>query len=115
MNNCTFIGRMVSDPVLNKTPDGVSVCNFVLAISRDFKKDGVKKEFVDYLPFEIWDTAAEVVSKGFRKGNWIVVYASAKSYKSEDNKTMVNFRVNKFEFPSWFDNSRTNSDNNERE
>jgi len=101
MNQCTFIGRLTHDPV-TKEFENAKVCNFSLAITRKFKKrDGTPSSQTEFLPFEAWDTGGETIQKFFGKGDWIIVYASAKSRVDKDGVKRISFRVNQFEFPQW--------------
>ena len=36
LNVCTIMGRMVRDPELRRTPSGVAVTSFTLAVDRDY-------------------------------------------------------------------------------
>ena len=116
MNKCHFLGEMVRDPMLrclNKSNGNTVDCvNFSLLVSRRFKKKsgdhGVQKTFLD---FEAWDEGARVISESFNNGDWISVYASAKtdSYLDNNNNkvTKVKFRVNDFEFVSFNEKENT--------
>lgn len=106
MNECHFIGKFTSDPVLSKVDD-TSYVHFRLSITRKFKKtDGSNGLQINYLDFEVWDTAAEVIARNFKQGDTIIITnASARSetYKDVTNNKILNivrFRVDRFEFPS---------------
>ena len=63
MNNCTFIGRLVSDPELIEVND-TNVVRFTLAINEYRRqKDGTKTRKTDYFDFEAWDSGATTISK----------------------------------------------------
>jgi single-strand DNA-binding protein len=110
MNECHFVGRLAADPVLTqherhgKAP--TALCNFTLAVNRQFKKtDGSPAEKTYFLDFEVWDTAAETLANFCKKGELLVIdRASACSYpvKLEDGSKVnrVVFRVDKFNFQS---------------
>ena len=111
MNSCDFVGQFKYDPTL-KTYDNhkggeTSVANFVLEISRIFrKKNGEEREQSYCLDFEAWDVGARLIAENFNKGDWITVHSSAKvdSYLDKNTGEMVNrvrFRVNEFEIPKW--------------
>ena len=73
LNVCTIMGRMVRDPELRRTPSGVAVASFTLAVDRDYNpKDGGEKE-TDFIDFTAWRGTAEFVSKYFSKGSMAVV------------------------------------------
>ena len=73
LNVCTIMGRMVRDPELRRTPSGVPVTSFTLAVDRDYNpKDGGEKE-TDFIDFNAWRNTAEFVSKYFSKGSMAIV------------------------------------------
>lgn len=111
MNSCDFVGKFKSDPILHTytRPDGnqASVANFVLEISRVFRKrNGDKREQTYCLDFEAWDIGAKLIVDSFQKDDWITVHSSAKVDRHEDRITgktvnKVRFRVNEFEIPKF--------------
>ena len=46
LNRIVLMGRLTRDPELRKTQSDTPVCSFSLAVDRDYKKDGEKKETV---------------------------------------------------------------------
>lgn len=104
MNQCTFLGNLTYDPELRSTPNGNSVVSFGVAINKRFKTaDGEQKEEVTFLDFEAWNKQAEFIQEYFRKGDKILVDASAKLDTWEDKTTSekrskVKFRVNSVYF-----------------
>jgi single-stranded DNA-binding protein len=124
MNNCCFIGKFVHNPELKKVPrtdgDDISVVNFRLAVQRKFKRSDDEKGLqVSLLDFEIWDSAAEVVAKYFRKNDTIIIsQASARNDFYEEPTTgkkinRIRFRVERFEFPDYFVDNNQPKDNPE--
>ena len=120
MNNCTFIGRLVSDPELIEVND-TNVVRFTLAINEYRRqKDGTKKRKTDYFDFEAWDSGATTISKYCFKGDEIAVSTTARQNRWEDKegnkKSQVRFRVNNFKLfgkrPS--SNSENNNESSER-
>jgi single-stranded DNA-binding protein len=111
MNDCTFIGRFLSDPEIQKVASKgdkyTSVLNFRLVVTRRFRKsgeEGTTGKHDSFLDFEAWDSGADVIAKHFRKGDAIIVHTSARnnSYETPDGVRVnkVVFRVEKFDFPS---------------
>ena len=94
MNNCFFVGRLVSDPSLTET-NGTNMVEFCLAIN-DYRitRDGNKNKRVTYLEFEAWDTGAETIFNFGKKGDEMAVTTSARN-NGRGNQS-VRFRVNKF-------------------
>ena len=102
MNNCTFVGRLVSNPTITKVNE-TSMVEFCLAVN-DYRKtkDGNKNKRVTYLNFEAWDTGAETISSLGSKGDEMVVTASARNTRGDHQG--IRFRVNKFKI---FNNSNS--------
>ena len=76
LNNCTFMGRMVRDPELRHTPDGVPVTTFTLAVDRDgAPKNGGERQ-TDFIDFVAWRNTAEYISKYMTKGRMIAAIGS---------------------------------------
>ena len=63
MNDVELSGRLVRDPELKHTPNGVPVATFSLAVDRKFNR-----EEADFIPIVAWRKTAEFVAKYFRKG-----------------------------------------------
>lgn len=72
MNVIALTGRMVSDPELRKTPGGVSVTRFTIAVDRNFTPKGEEKK-VDFLDCVAWRNDAEFICNYFSKGQMIAV------------------------------------------
>ena len=67
LNHITIMGRMTKDPEMRRTPTGVAVTSFTLAVDRDFKEKGGEKE-TDFIEVVCWRNTAEFVEKYFSKG-----------------------------------------------
>ena len=72
LNHITIMGRMTKDPELRRTPSGVAVASFTLAVDRDFKEKNGEKE-TDFIECVAWRNTAEFVDKFFSKGRLAVV------------------------------------------
>ena len=72
LNRIVLMGRLTRDPELRKPQSDTPVCSFSLAVDRDYKKDGEKKE-TDFIDIVAWRATAEFVSKFFTKGRMAVV------------------------------------------
>ena len=83
INRVILMGRLVADPELRQTPNGVSVCAFRIAVNRNFVgKDG--KQQADFIDIVAWRQSAEFVSKYFAKGKMIIVEGSIQTRSYED-------------------------------
>lgn len=85
LNNVVLMGRMVSDPELRSTPNGVSVISFCIAVDRSFAKQGEEKQ-ADFINVVAWRHTAEFVSKYFKKGSMIAVQGSIQTRHFEDKQ-----------------------------
>lgn len=68
MNKITIIGRLVADPELRTTTNGISVCTFRVAVNRKFKNDEA-----DFFPVSVWREAGLNCHKYLKKGNQVAV------------------------------------------
>ena len=71
-NKIILMGRIVADPELKTTPQGVNVCSFRIAVDRRFQKQGEEKKS-DFFNVVAWRQQGEFVQKYFGKGRMILV------------------------------------------
>jgi single-strand DNA-binding protein len=71
LNKVILMGRLVRDPELNQTANGIAVCKFTVAVNRPYQKD--KEQQADFINVTAWRGTAEFVSKYFNKGSIIIV------------------------------------------
>ena len=74
LNRAILMGRLVADPELRQTPNGISVCSFTIAIDRNYAKD--RERQADFIDIVAWRQSAEFVSRYFAKGKMIIVEGS---------------------------------------
>lgn len=72
MNKVIMVGRMVADPELRTTPQGITVCSFRIAVDRNIQKKGEDKK-ADFFNVVAWRSTGEFVSKYFNKGKPVIV------------------------------------------
>lgn len=84
LNHWVGMGRLVRDPELKTTQSGVAVCNFTIAVDRDYKNGDEK--VADFVDCVAWRGTAEFVSKYFSKGRMAVVSGQLQSRKWEDKE-----------------------------
>lgn len=66
MNCVILVGRLTKDPETRYSQSGVAVCNFSLAVDRQFKRDGdPSADFIDCVSF---GKTGEFTEKYFKKG-----------------------------------------------
>lgn len=71
-NKVIMMGRLVNDPELRTTPQGVNVCSFRIAVDRRFQQKGEEKKS-DFFNVVAWRQQAEFVNRYFNKGRLILV------------------------------------------
>ena len=84
LNHWVGMGRLARDPELKQTQSGVSVCNFTIAVDRDYKNGDEK--VTDWVDVVCWRGTAEFVSKYFSRGRMAVVSGALQSKKWKDKE-----------------------------
>lgn len=85
LNKVFLIGNLTREPESRFTPRGTAVCQFGLAVNRQFKDEsGVLKEEVCFVDVEAWGKQAEVVQKYLTKGRPCMVEGRLKLDQWED-------------------------------
>ena len=79
MNNVIISGRLTADPELKTTPNGVSVCTFIVAVDRPSKDDTADCPIV-----VAWRQTAEFVAKYLAKGRKVIVQGEIRTRNYED-------------------------------
>ncbi len=87
LNKVILMGRLVRDPELRTTPQGVSVCSFSIAVDRGYARQGEERQ-ADFINIVAWRSTAEFVSKYFVKGQMIAVVGriQTRNYDDKDGK-----------------------------
>ncbi len=66
LNVVALLGRLTADPELRKTPNGVSVTTFTVAVNRSYVKQGGERQ-TDFIDVVAWRSTAEFITKYFRR------------------------------------------------
>lgn len=83
MNKVFLIGNLTRDPELTETANGVSICRFSLAVTRNYAgSDGERK--TDFFNCVAWRGLGETVARYAHKGNKIAVSGSIELRNYED-------------------------------
>lgn len=80
MNVVVISGNLVRDPEKRATQNGVSVCNFTVAVQRRVK-DASGQYPADFINCVSWDMTADFVAKHFLKGQPIEVRGNIQTRK----------------------------------
>lgn len=73
LNQVVLMGRLTRDPELRRTPNGVQVASFTLAVERDFSSRETGERLTDFIDIVAWRNTAEFVSKYFFRGQMAAV------------------------------------------
>lgn len=73
LNSVTLVGRLTRDPELKALPSSQHVCNFSLATSRSYERQGERREDTEYHNIVVYDIAAENCARYLRKGDICLV------------------------------------------
>ncbi len=87
INRVVLVGRMVRDPELRRSPSGVSIVNFTIAVDNRFaKQDSPNK--TDFIPCVVFNRTAEIAAQYARKGTLVGVEGriSTRNYENNEGK-----------------------------
>ena len=88
LNKVLLMGNLTRDPELRVTPKGTSICQFALAINRQFKMEsGESREEVIYVDVEAWGKQGETIAKYCTKGRPLYVEGRLRLDQWEDKTT----------------------------
>ena len=94
LNRIVLIGRLTRDPELRYTSNGTPVCNFTLAVERNYTNRQGDRD-VDFINIVTWRGLAENCARHLGKGRLVGVDGSLQIRKSENNnRTYINPEVN---------------------
>lgn len=85
MNKVILIGNLTRDPELSETPNGVAVCRFSIAVSRDYANADGNRE-TDFFNITVWRGRAENCGKYLKKGSKVAVVGSLQNRTYEDKE-----------------------------
>ena len=85
LNKVVLGGRLTSDVELKQTPNGVSVCQFTIAVNRKHISKEEGGQTADFITCVAWRSTAEFISKYFKKGSSICVCGSIQTRHWKDN------------------------------
>jgi single-strand DNA-binding protein len=82
------MGNLTRDPELRVTPKGTPICQFSLAINRQFKMEsGESREEVIFVDIEAWGKQGETIAKYMTKGRPLYVEGRLRLDQWEDKNT----------------------------
>lgn len=84
-NHIVLVGRLVADPELRQTQQGVSVTSFRIAVDRPRSKDGERQ--TDFFGVSVWRQRAERAAEFLQKGRLVLISGRVqiREYTDRDN------------------------------
>lgn len=88
LNKVFLIGNLTREPEIRTTPKGTAICQFGLAVNRNFKDEsGQDREDTTFIDIEAWGKQGELVAKYLSKGSPAMVEGRLKLDQWEDKQT----------------------------
>lgn len=84
VNNVVLVGRITRDPEIRVSPSGTSVCNFTLAVNRNFKNQAGEYE-ADFVNCVAFNQTANLMEQYVTKGQLLSVQGRIQTRNYEDN------------------------------
>ncbi len=72
LNRIILIGRLVADPQMRYTQQGIGVANFRIAVNRPYTNQQGERE-ADFIDIVCWRKLADVVKNNLSKGRLVAV------------------------------------------
>lgn len=94
INRIILVGRLVADPEMRTTSQGVAVANMRLAVDRKFRdQDGNRQ--TDFINIVAWRKTAELCKEYLSKGKMIGVEGSlrVRTYQDKDGNNRTAYEV----------------------
>jgi len=83
INSVALMGRLTYEPEIKRTPSGVAVIRFQIAVDRNYQAKGQDRQ-ADFIDCVAWRQTAEFVSKYFHKGDMIALTGSIQTENFTD-------------------------------
>jgi single-strand DNA-binding protein len=88
LNKVFLIGNLTRDPELRVTPKGTAVCQFGLAVNRQYKDEsGATRDETAFIDIEAWGKQGELVSKYLQKGSLAFIEGRLRFDSWEDKQS----------------------------
>lgn len=94
MNLVIMQGRLTKEPELSQTNNGKTVCNFGIAVKREYK-DQTGNYPVDFFNCEAYGTTATYITTYLHKGDGVCITGSGRidSYVNNNNQKVNAFKI----------------------
>ena len=100
LNQSVIVGRLVREPELRETENGVKVTNITLAVPRSYKNEDGEYD-TDFINCTLWKGVAENTVEYCHKGDLLGVKGRLQSIEYEDdgiNKTRMELVAEKITY-----------------
>lgn len=109
LNHSVMMGRLVADPELKHTQNGVAVCSIRIAVDRDYKKNGETE--TDFFDVVAWRGTAEFICSYFSKGRMIVAEGRMQTRPWTDKEGNKRVTTELVADNAYFGDSKRDTDN----
>lgn len=83
MNKVILVGNLTRDPELSETNNGTAVCNFSIAVNRDYTNADGERD-TDFFNITVWRGRAETCGQYLKKGSKVGVVGGLQNRSYED-------------------------------
>lgn len=111
LNRVILMGRMVADPELKQTPNGVSVATFRLAVERNYQPKDSNERLCDFISCVAWRQTGEFITRYFSKGSMIAIEGSIQTRQYQDKNGNKRTAVEVIADQAYFAGSTSNESN----
>lgn len=86
VNKVILLGNVGKDPEVRSTSGGNAVCNFTMATTESWKKDGETKEKTEWHNLVAFGKSAEIIGQYVRKGSGLFIEGKLQTRKWQDKE-----------------------------
>ncbi|MBN2327666.1 MAG: single-stranded DNA-binding protein [Candidatus Omnitrophica bacterium] len=101
INRIVLVGRLVADPEVRYTQNGVAVSSFSIAVDRPYRSAGGERQ-TDFINIVAWRKLAELMGQYMKKGRLIGVDGSLQMRKYQtkegENRTVYEVQADNIQF-----------------
>ncbi|MGC9327442.1 MAG: single-stranded DNA-binding protein [Candidatus Hinthialibacter sp.] len=101
INRIVLVGRLVADPEVRYTQNGIAVASFRIAVDRPFRSAGGERQ-TDFINIVAWRKLAELMGQYMKKGRLIGVDGSLQMRKYQtkegENRTVYEVQADTIQF-----------------
>ncbi len=114
LNKVVLAGHLTATPELKQTPNGVSVTSFSIAVNRRVSRNSEgqqAQQSVDFINLVAWRSAAEFITRYFKKGSAICVTGSIQVRNWNDQQGNKRYSTEVVVDEAFFVDSNTSGNN----